>query len=53
MRAAGLKGEAIIEGYAMGSLSMTCFGAGADLDLKCPKGAAELPENVPPEQTNV
>jgi 4,5-DOPA dioxygenase extradiol len=51
--AAGLKGEAIIEGYAMGSLSMTCFGAGADLDLKCPKGAAELPENVPPEQTNV
>jgi hypothetical protein len=37
----------------MGSLSMTCFGAGADLDLKCPKGAAELPENVPPEQTNV
>lgn len=40
-------GEAVVEplvrGYAMGSLSMTCY----------PVGAADLPADVPPDQTNI
>ena len=49
----GAGAEAIVEGYAMGSLSMTCYGLGAGQDLKCPTGAAELPAGIPPDQTNI
>ncbi len=43
----------LIRGYAMGSLSMTCYAVGADLACHEEEGAATLPENVPPDQTNI
>jgi len=51
-------GEAVIEplvrGYAMGSLSMTCYRAGAaDCPATREEGAAGLPADVPPDQTNI
>lgn len=50
------KGEAkpLVRGYAMGSLSMTCYGVGLD-SLECRKGseAADLPRGIPPDQTNI
>lgn len=51
-------GEGIAEpwlrGYAMGSLSMTCYRAGKT-SRSAPEGegAAGLPEGVPPDQTNI
>jgi 4,5-DOPA dioxygenase extradiol len=45
--------EPLIRGYAMGSLSMTCYGVGTDLGCREAEGAATVPEDVPPEQTNV
>ncbi|HZV18692.1 MAG TPA: 4,5-DOPA dioxygenase extradiol [Sphingobium sp.] len=51
-------GETVVEptvrGYAMGSLSMTCYQAGAaDCPATQSAGAAGLPAHVPPEQTNI
>lgn len=45
--------SAILRGYAMGSLSMTCYGIGMD-GVVCQEGegAASLPEGVPADQTN-
>jgi 4,5-DOPA dioxygenase extradiol len=45
--------EPLIRGYAMGSLSMTCYGVGAEIACHEEEGAATLPEDVPPDQTNV
>lgn len=45
--------DPLVRGYAMGSLSMTCYGVGADLDCRKEQGAAGLPEDVPADQTNV
>jgi 4,5-DOPA dioxygenase extradiol len=45
--------EALVRGYSMGSLSMTCFGVGADLGCLEAAGAAELPEDVPADQSNI
>jgi 4,5-DOPA dioxygenase extradiol len=47
--------DALLRGYAIGSLSMTCYGVGADvsLDQEQAEGAAMLPEGVPADQTNV
>lgn len=46
--------EPLVRGHTMGSISMTCFGLGADMELRknitC---AANLPEGVPPDQTNM
>jgi 4,5-DOPA dioxygenase extradiol len=53
--AANVRGDALVRGYAMGSLSMTCYGVGAELSLAAgeTEGAAELPAGVPPDQTNI
>ena len=46
--------EPLVRGYAMGSLSMTCYRAGAAEGLAVQgEGAAGLPADVPPDQTNV
>ena len=52
----GARVEALVRGYAMGSISMTCYGVGFDVgsgpaDEAC--GAAALPGNVPADQTNI
>lgn len=48
------KPEPLVRGYTMGSLSMTCFGLGAEIELqKDTTCAARLPEGVPPDQTNI
>lgn len=45
--------QALLRGYAMGSLSMSCYGLGAgDSRLKDGDAAAALPRGVPPDQTN-
>jgi len=45
---------AFLRGYAMGSLSMTCYGLGVE-GQKCGEGegAAGLPDGVPADQTNI
>jgi len=50
----GLPVEVLVRGYAMGSISMTCYGLGAK-DILCqePGCAARLPDGVPPDQTNM
>ncbi|NYT24630.1 4,5-DOPA dioxygenase extradiol [Alcaligenaceae bacterium] len=46
--------EPLLRGHSMGSISMSCFGLGADIELrKDPACAARLPEGVPPDQTNM
>ena len=51
---AGVKAEALVRGHAFGSLSMTCYGVGTELELEAqPDHAATLPADVPPDQTNM
>lgn len=46
--------EPLVRGYSMGSISMSCYGLGAEIELrKNPTCAARLPAGVPPEQTNI
>ena len=48
------RAEALVRGYAMGSLSMTCYGVGVEAD--CPdrsSGAAVIPSGVPADQSNI
>jgi 4,5-DOPA dioxygenase extradiol len=54
LASAGKDAKALLRGYAMGSLSMTCYGVGMK-DVACeePDGAAQLPQGVPPDQTNI
>ena len=50
----GAAPEPLVRGYAMGSVSMTCYGLGAEMELrKDATCAARLPEGVPPDQTNM
>src|SRR5690606_13573969 len=52
--AEGATPEILLRGYSMGSISMTCTGLDAAIDLKNePTCAARLPDGVPPEQTNM
>ena len=45
--------DALVRGYAMGSISMTCYGLGTEVGCKNALGAAVLPTDVPPDQTNM
>jgi len=51
--ASGEPMEPLVRGYSMGSLSMTCYGIGADVGCKDGDGSAGLPEGVPADQTNI
>lgn len=44
---------ALVRGYAMGSLSMTCHSLGAELACREESGAATLPADVPADQSNI
>jgi 4,5-DOPA dioxygenase extradiol len=55
---AAAEGEALdplVRGYAMGSISMTCYGLGASVGLSETEtgGAATIPEGVPADQSNI
>jgi 4,5-DOPA dioxygenase extradiol len=50
--ASGEAMEPIVRGYAMGSLSMTCYGVDVEVSCEVGDGAATVPEGVPPDQTN-
>jgi 4,5-DOPA dioxygenase extradiol len=45
--------RALLRGHALGSISMSCYASGADLPCRDERGAASLPEGVPPDQTNM
>ncbi|HWL27873.1 MAG TPA: 4,5-DOPA dioxygenase extradiol [Burkholderiaceae bacterium] len=53
------KPDPLLRGYSMGSISMTCYGVGAQLDQQTNadaaggNAAAALPGAVPPDQTNM
>lgn len=51
--ALGQRPNALVRGYAMGSLSMTCYGINAALNCSEESGAATLPAGVPADQTNI
>ena len=51
--ALNIKPEPLVRGYAMGSLSMTCYGVDTGLGCRDEIGAATLPAGVPADQTNI
>ncbi len=51
--AAGKPLDELVRGYALGSLSMSCFGLDADVACEDAQGAAGLPDGIPADQTNI
>jgi 4,5-DOPA dioxygenase extradiol len=52
--AEGAPVDPLVRGYALGSISMSCYGLDANVRLSdTGDGTAALPEHVPPEQTNI
>ena len=53
--AAGVPAQALVDGYAYGSLSMTCVGVGCECPEADPElaGAAPLSRDVPADESNV
>jgi 4,5-DOPA dioxygenase extradiol len=53
--ASGRPAKILVDGYAMGSLSMTCFTVGCDeiTGARDAGPAAQVPRDVPPDQTNI
>jgi 4,5-DOPA dioxygenase extradiol len=51
----GMALDPLVRGYAMGSISMSCYGLGTGTSPECAdaEGAATIPEGVPAEQTNI
>lgn len=49
----GVAARALVRGYSLGSISMTCYGVRVNCDCEDASGSAELPEGVPPDQTNM
>ena len=47
------RADALVRGYAMGSLSMACYGVGAEAGCESADGAATIPEGVPADQSNI
>lgn len=45
--------SALVRGYSMGSLSMTCYGIGVGAHCREEDGAAAVPADVPADQTNI
>lgn len=53
MAAAHGRAQPLIHGYSLGSLSMTSYNVGPELNLpREVEGSADLPADVPPDQTN-
>jgi 4,5-DOPA dioxygenase extradiol len=52
--ASGERASCLVRGCTLGSISMTCYGVGME-GLECAEGngAAGIPNDVPPEQTNL
>lgn len=51
--ASGERLSSLVRGYAMGSLSMSCYGVGGGGPCLEESGAALLPQGVPADQSNV
>lgn len=51
--ASGERPHALVRGYSMGSLSMTCYGVGIDARCREGAGAATIPKGMPADRTNI
>lgn len=49
----GVAARALVRGYSLGSISMSCYGVGVQCGCEEAAGSAELPQGVPPDQTNM